>query len=311
MYDPVKPYKHDVLKLIEETWHTPHVDVEKGIYPTITKKFSHPEVHHTDGIGTKGSFHWKKKTFENAVIDALAMNLNDLALVGAIPYGLQNHIIVPNDENNVITDIVSSLAKECKERDIAMTGGETSIHNNFDGLDISITVAGFVKKPRVNQLRAGDVLIGIKSSGLHSNGFTKVREVFGDEYREEFVTPTWIYLDDILNLIEKYDIHGMMHITGGAFSKLKDIMNNVDVKIHKDHTLQPHPVFLEMYEKGVSDKEMYTTFNCGIGFIISVSKEDKDAILAERVNCSVIGEVIEGNGKIQIESTFSDTLVDL
>lgn len=311
MYDPVKPYKNDILKLIEETWHTPYVDVKSGIYPVITKKFSYPEVHHTDGIGTKGLFHWGKRTFKYAVIDSLAMNLNDLALVGACPYALQNHIIIPNDKDDVVTEIVSYLAKECKKRNIAMTGGETSIHNNFEGLDISITLAGFIKKPRINRIKVGDTLIGIKSNGLHSNGFTKVREIFGNKYREEFVKPTHIYIDDILPLIEKYNVHGMMHITGGAFSKLKDILNNADIKINRNHSLQPQEIFHEIYKKGVSDRDMYTIFNCGVGFILSVPKENEKAVLREIDNSSVVGSVIDGSGKIYIKSAFSDKVIEL
>src|SRR5262245_13478561 len=128
MYNPTKPYKHQILRLIESTWRTHHVHVERGLYPVIIKKFNLPEIHHTDGLGTKGAYHWKKRTFKNAVVDALAMNLNDLAMVGAIPYSVQNHIVLPKDDHQAILTIVRSLARECKKRNIAMTGGETSIH---------------------------------------------------------------------------------------------------------------------------------------------------------------------------------------
>jgi len=198
MYNPTKPYKYRILQLIESTWNSPYVEVKRGLYPIIRKKFSFPEIQHTDGIGTKGFYHWRKRTFKNAVLDALAMNLNDLAMVGATPYALQNHIVLPKDDHTAILEIVRELAKECRKRKIAMTGGETSIHSDMPGMDISITVSGLIKSIRKNQCEVGDTLIGIKSNGLHSNGITKVREVFGKEYKKEFTHPTIIYLDEIL-----------------------------------------------------------------------------------------------------------------
>ena len=307
MYEPTKPYKKQILEIIEQTWETPYVSVKKDredIYPTITRKFVGIEVDHTDGIGTKGVYHLSQRTFRNAALDALAMNLNDLALSRAIPYKLQNHIIIPEDDKSAIIEIIAALTEECKKRQIAITGGETSIQNTTHGLDISLTVSGLIKKYKHSSLPPGDILIGFKSSGLHSNGFTKVREIFGDEYRDEFVEPTKIYSDTISCLEEIVNIHGMMHITGGGFTKLKDITSN-HIIISKPKLLQPHKIFYELYEKGVPDDEMYKTFNCGIGFIIAVSAEDANKITQDK-DSEVIGQVIPGNGKITIESSFSD-----
>jgi phosphoribosylaminoimidazole (AIR) synthetase len=159
MYDPTKPYKKDILELIKQTWETPYVSVEEpmeGVYPIIKKKFSYLEVDHTDGIGTKGVYHWHQKTFRNAALDALAMNLNDLALMRAIPYKLQNHILIPEDDKEAILEIVASLTEECKKRNIAITGGETSIHNNIDGLEISISISGFIKNYKPNRFEIGE-----------------------------------------------------------------------------------------------------------------------------------------------------------
>lgn len=307
MYNPVKPYKKQIIELIQQTWETPYLSVEEGVYPIIKKKFSYPEVDHTDGIGTKGIYHWQQRTFKNAVLDALAMNLNDLALVRAIPYKLQNHIIVPEEDERIV-EIIEALSKECRKRNIAITGGENSFHNNIDGLDISITMSGFIKKSKPNIFRSGDVLIGIKSSGLHSNGFTKVREVFGKEYRSDFVEPTNIYFDTILALEKKFDIRGMTHITGGAFTKLKNLLNNTDIKITRNHKLKPQVIFQELYQRGVSDEEMYKTFNCGTGFILSVNPAEAEKIISKITpfNADIIGEIIPGTGQVKIESLFSD-----
>ena len=311
MYNQTKPYKYKILKLIESTWDTPYVEVKRSLYPIIKKKISFSEIQHTDGIGTKGFYHWRERTFQNAVLDALAMNLNDVAMVGAIPYTLQNHIVLPKDDHKAILDIVSSLAKECRKRKIAMTGGETSIHSDMSGMDISITVSGFIKNIRENQCKVGDILVGIKSNGLHSNGITKVREIFGKKSRKEFTEPTRIYIDEILSLLNKHKVHGMMHITGGAFTKLRDILGKVDIVVHQPKALQPQDIFREIYKKGVSDKTMYSTFNCGIGFILSIPKNEVEQVVRHIKTARVIGEVIKGDGLIHIKSAFSGKMIGL
>lgn len=318
MYNPTKPYKKPILSLIKQTWNTPYVLIQNGI---VKKKFNHFEYYHVDGVGTKGIYHWEARTFKNAVLDALAMNLNDLAVVRAVPYALTNHLMLPKNDQAATVQIIKELVGECKKRKIAVTGGETAIHNNMKGLEISITMLGFVKNPKPNQFQSGDVLVGIASNGLHSNGFTKVREVFGNKKSADLVRPTTIYLDCILGLMVKYDIHGMQHITGGAFTKLKDLLGGKDIIIHRNHKLKPQKIFRELYDKGITDHEMYQTFNCGIGFILSVSPKDADKILLQinkfafkNVNkvfkSDIIGEVTAGHGKVRIQSMFSNRTVN-
>ncbi|MDP3800183.1 MAG: AIR synthase-related protein [bacterium] len=311
MYNPTKPYKHQILKLIEGTWNTPYAKVEKDIYPIITKKFSYPEVQHTDGIGTKGFYHWQKRTFKNAVLDSLAMNLNDLAMVGAVPYAIQNHIVLPKDDHKAILEIVKALAIACSKRKIAMTGGETSIHSGSEGMDIGITISGFIKNRRKNQCQTGDILIGLASNGLHSNGLTKVKEILGPKYRPEFTEPTKIYMDEILSLLNTYKVNGMMHITGGAFTKLKDILGNSNAIISHPEKLKPQKIFYDIYSKTLSNKIMYSTFNCGIGFILSVPKKEASKIISSLKNSDVIGEVVKGKGEIQIKSIFDQKTIIL
>ncbi len=323
MYNPEKPYKDRINELIRNTWETPHVSVRKNKgepYAVIEKKFSAVEVDHVDGIGTKGVYHWEKRTFRNAVLDAMAMNLNDLLLMRARAYRLQNHIMIPEDNNKAILEIVKSLSDECRKRDIAITGGETSIHNNIKGLEIGVTVSGFVENYKENKFQSGDLLIGIASSGLHSNGFTRVRELFKDEFRKEFVLPTLIYSDVLLDVLNKHEVHGMMHITGGAFTKLKPLLDNADASINRKHKLNPHKIFLEIYNKGVSDEEMYKTFNCGIGFVLSYPFKSSHSNLIAELNlrglkADVIGFVQGFNkqrkNKIIIESKFSNKKITI
>lgn len=309
MYNPTKPYKKEILKLIESTWKSPHVDVRRGIYPVIRKKFSSLEVQHTDGIGTKGFYHWQKRTFKNAVQDAMAMNLNDLAMVGAVPYAIQNHIVLPEDDHKAILSLVKDLADECRKWKIAMTGGETSIHGDAGGLDISITVSGIIKSFRANKCKKGDVLIGFKSNGLHSNGVTKVKELFPKRYRKEFTEPTTIYLETILKIISRHQVNGMTHITGGAFTKLKDILGSLDAVIDVPKKLEPQKIFRDIFNKGVSSKEMYSTFNCGIGFIISAPKEEAERIIKNTPNTTLIGYLKGGNGSVFIKSSFDKEMI--
>jgi phosphoribosylformylglycinamidine cyclo-ligase len=308
MYKPAKPFKHQILKAIEGTWNTPYIEVRRGVYPTFKKKFSGWEVDHTDGIGTKGFYHWKAGTFRNAVIDALAMNLNDLALVRATPYKLSNHITVPVEDARVFK-VVQAVVSECRKRNIAVVGGENSFHNTLDGLDISMTVSGFAPKHYTNLFRAGDAVIGLKSAGLHSNGMTAVRRLFGHKLRPEFTAPTKIYLGTILELNKKYTIHGMMHMTGGSFTKLKDVLGKNDVHIEHPKALWPQKIFFDIYERGFSDREMYRTFNCGIGFVLSVPKNQAQSIVRSISGSALIGEVKSGVGRVSIRSAFTKNLI--
>jgi len=312
MYNPSKPFKHEMLRLIQQTWNTPHVEVSSGIYPIVKKKFSYLEIDHTDGIGSKAQYHWKKKTFKAAVLDALAMNLNDLALARATPYKLQNHLAMPEDNHEIMLEIIKHLSEECKKRNIAITGGETT--QQASSFDITITLSGFIPNIKENKTKKGDVIIGIKSSGLHSNGFTRIREIFKEEIRKEFAEPTLIYADTILELDKRFTINGMMHMTGGAFTKLKDIAEKVDLEITRNHSLHPQPIFQELSQKGIQDEEMYRTFNCGIGFILSTLEEESNEIIKEikkaGFQADIIGKALSGTGKIKIQSMFSNKIVE-
>jgi phosphoribosylformylglycinamidine cyclo-ligase len=301
MYDSTKPYKNQILKLIEKTWKTPYLSIKNGV---LKKKFSWPEYCHSDGIGTKGIYHWQKRSFKNAVLDALAMNLNDFLLMRAKPYAILNHLFLPKDDRRAILEIIGNLTQESKKRKIAILGGETAIHNDMKGMELSITMLGFVEKLKENKFKTGNLLIGIESSGLHSNGFTKVREIFKRKYQKDFITPTFIYFDTLFNLNRRFNINGMAHITGGAFSKIKDLLDNSDVEIKRSYKLKPQPIF----KKGISDREMYKIFNCGIGFVLSVEPKDANKILSgiKDFKSDVIGKVVSGTGKVKIESAFSN-----
>lgn len=288
MYDTTKPITERILELTESC---------KRDVPAST-----------DGIGTKGIYHWQQRSFRNAVLDALAMNLNDMAVLRARVIGLHNHIMIPEDDGEAIEEIIKTFVGECEKRDIFIDSGETAIHDNLKGLEISVSVTGEYVKKRKNEFEEGDYLIGVRSNGLHSNGFTKIRRIFGGEYREEFTEPTFIYSDALLDLIERVDINGMVHITGGAYTKLRPLLNNTDAVINNEHGLIPHVIFRELYERGVSDKEMYRTFNCGIGFVLSAKDKLKEIVSNLKnfgFDAESIGIIVPGKGKVKINSMFS------
>ena len=317
MYDTTKPYTSRITELIRRTWDTPYVSVDMSSHPVFTERKSilnYPKVDHVDGIGTKGVYHWKQRTLGYAIDDALRQNLNDLATVRAIPYKLQDHILIEKDDHAAILEIVEALSDECVRRSIAITGGETAIHDNMEGLDISISVSGFVRDKKQNRPQAGDTLVGFRSAGLHASGFTRVREIFGDEYREEFTEPTKMYMDEIARLDGMFDIHAMWHLTGGAYTRLRIPYRDVFIV---NHDLRPHEVFYELYKRGmprsqITDKQMYKTFNCGVGFVVAVSSEDAKKLASEsRIDAVPIGHIMHGDGNVRIHSKFGKKTIVL
>jgi len=322
VYNSTKPFTEKILKIIQKTWpKNGPFRIERVKNQVIIRKNpknwkDYLEVDKTDGIGTKGSLHWKMKTFSFAAQDAFAMNANDLIRIGAEPYRLQNHIMLQEENEKAILSIIKSLAKLCKKYKVAITGGETAILNTVNGMEIGITMIGLVKKSEIIRpnVKAGDKLIGLASSGIHSNGLTFARKILHDS--EELTKPTEIYLEGIKDILKNHrkDICGMVHVTGGAFTKLKDISNKkVDIKIVRNHKLNPQSVFFSLKEKGkLSDGQMYKTFNNGIGFIIAVNKNAAENVLniiKRHHKSDIIGYAEKGNGKIKIESQFSNKTV--
>lgn len=312
----MKPCESYIEEQIKKTWNVnPYLEVDNDY---LIKKFPSPvyEYDHTDGIGSKGLLHWNHETYHEAVIDALAMNINDLLMKRATPYKLQNHITIPNNyyiENKYKTEraiqsIIKHLSEECIKRQIVMTGGETSVISfpSNELLDISITMSGFALEKFNNCFLEGDKIIGIASSGIHSNGFTTMRKK--STFNKSWLTPTKIY-----TIPDCKTIHGIQHITGGAFTKFKSKMKDVNLEIHRNHTLNPQKDFLDIYKNiysGMTNELMYKTFNCGIGMVLSVDPKDADLICKE-TDGQIIGNVVKGNNKIIIESKFSETTIVL
>ena len=310
-YDTTKPYIAEIKRLVETTWNTKYLTVNKY---GVRKKLGAPqgmEWRHTDGIGTKGEDHWRQRTFAAAVQDALAMNLNDFARDRCIPFEICDHIFLPRDDHRAMISIVSHMADLCRAHHLAITGGELAIHEGSQGLEISMTMLGVRRSFEPNKFCEGDILIGMGSSGAHTNGFTKIHRVLDswDLFSDDITRPALIYYNSIETIDRIFGIHGMTHITGGAFTKMKEYLGINDAIIHRSHGLPPHPIFWELVRRGVSEEEMYKTFNCGIGFVIGVNERVADTclrIIREGFNAAIIGHIVSGQGRVHIQSMFSD-----
>jgi phosphoribosylformylglycinamidine cyclo-ligase len=230
------------------------------------------------------------------------MNTNDLICVGAEPLSFVDYVALDKPDEDLMAKIGMGLAEGCRQSNCTLSGGETAILPELvHGFDIAGTSVGHVKQNEIidgTKIAEGDILIGLKSSGPHSNGYTLIRKLFdGDkEIGKQLVEPTRIYVKEVMNLIKQVDVHGIAHITGGGLDNISRINDNFQYVI--DNPLPVPSVFDWLQEKGnVETKEMYRTFNMGMGMIIIVDKNDAEksvSILGS--DSQIIGSVKSGTG---------------
>ncbi|MEG0134099.1 MAG: phosphoribosylformylglycinamidine cyclo-ligase [Clostridium sp.] len=249
----------------------------------------------TDGVGTKLEIAFKTKKYDTVGIDCVAMCVNDILCHGAKPLFFLDYIACGKLEAEVAADLVKGVSDGCVESDCALVGGETAEMPGFysDGeYDMAGFAVGIVDKDEIingKNIKEGDKLIGIASSGLHSNGYSLVRKVFedinedlnGEEVWKTLITPTKIYVKPVLSLMEKFEINGMAHITGGGFyENVPRMFNGSDFTavINKDSYPLPK-IFERIIEKGVDRDHMYNTFNMGIGFVLCVNEADVKPVI--------------------------------
>ncbi|MEQ8197440.1 MAG: phosphoribosylformylglycinamidine cyclo-ligase [Clostridiaceae bacterium] len=254
----------------------------------------------TDGVGTKLEIAFKTKKYDTVGIDCVAMCVNDILCHGAKPLFFLDYIACGKLEAEVSSDLVKGVCDGCLQSDAALVGGETAEMPGFykEGeYDIAGFAVGIVDKDKIingSNINEGDILIGIPSSGLHSNGYSLVRKLFpdvfekynGEEIWKTLLTPTKIYVKPVLALLDKFEIKGMAHVTGGGFIENVPRMfskENQTAVIKKDSYPLPE-IFNLIIEKGVARDHMYNTFNMGIGFVLCVNKEDASAVMAELKN---------------------------
>lgn len=248
----------------------------------------------TDGVGTKLEIAFKTKKYDTVGIDCVAMSVNDILCHGAKPLFFLDYLACGKLEAEVAEQLVKGVSEGCMEAGCALIGGETAEMPGFyrDGeYDIAGFGVGIVDKDKIvdgSNIKAGDALIGIASSGIHSNGYSLVRKLItdlnvdfnGKSMGEVLLTPTKIYVKPILKLLESFEIKGMAHITGGGFFENIPRMFKEDLTavISKDSFEVPD-IFKHLMSLGVKEEHMFNTFNMGLGFILCVKEEDKDNIL--------------------------------
>lgn len=251
----------------------------------------------TDGVGTKLEIALTLKKYDTVGIDAVAMCVNDILCHGAKPLFFLDYLACGKLDARIASELVQGVAKGCKESGAALIGGETAEMPGFykDGdYDIAGFCVGIVEKDKIidgSKIEEGDIVIGISSSGFHSNGFSLIRKVItdyneiidGEKIGEILLTPTKIYVKSILPLLEKYSIRGMAHITGGGLIENipRAIKKGYEAVISKNN-IKSKGMFSLIKKRGnISEKEMYGTFNMGIGFVLIVKKSEKNSILNE------------------------------
>ena len=268
----------------------------------------------TDGVGTKLDIACKKKKYDTVGIDCVAMCVNDILCHGAKPLFFLDYIACGKLDSAVSSDLVKGVTDGCVQSDCALIGGETAEMPGFykeGDYDIAGFAVGIADKDDIidgSKIKEGDKLIGIASSGVHSNGFSLVRKLFtdldmefdGQEVWKTLITPTKIYVKPVLSLLEKFEIKGMSHITGGGFiENVPRMFNGKDFTavINKD-SYPMLPIFDKMVELGVDKDHMYNTFNMGIGFVLAVNEKDVNDIIKALQDMGEkayeIGHVISG-----------------
>ncbi len=276
----------------------------------------------TDGVGTKLKLAFLMDKHDTVGIDCVAMCVNDIICCGAKPLLFLDYIAVGKNYPEKVAEIVSGVAEGCVQAGAALIGGETAEMPGFypvDEYDLAGFSVGVVDRDKVldrSKMQAGDVIIGLPSSGVHSNGFSLVRKVFDVEHTdlhapvaelggkglgETLLAPTRIYVKPMLALFEKVTVKGVSHITGGGFYENipRSLKKGLSAKIEKA-AVPVLPIFNLLQKTGnVDERDMFNTFNMGIGMSMVVAKEDADVAMAtlraNGENPYLLGELCEGD----------------
>jgi len=276
----------------------------------------------TDGVGTKLKFAFLMDKHDTVGIDCVAMCVNDIICCGARPLVFLDYIACGKNYPEKIASIVSGVADGCVMSDAALVGGETAEMPGFypeDEYDLAGFACGIADRDRIidkEKITAGDVIIALPSSGVHSNGFSLVRKVFdvensdikspvaelgGKSLGETLLTPTRIYVKPVLSLLDKVNIKGISHITGGGFYENlpRSLPNGCSAKVEKS-AIRVLPIFDVLAKTGgIPERDMFNTYNMGVGMSLTVDKNDVDKALAslkaDGEDAYVIGEVVNSD----------------
>lgn len=272
---------------------------------------------HTDGVGTKVIISQMMKKYDTIGIDCVAMNVNDIICVGATPISFVDYIAVNRNNEEIFKKIVQGLVWGAKKAQVPIVGGETAIMPDLISgkdfaFDLAGTVVGILSKNEMvlgDMVTPSDIIIGINSSGLHSNGYSLARNVLLSKYSlkdrikglgtlgDVLLEPTQIYARPVLEALEECDIHGLAHITGGSFTKLLRLKKTGYLL---DNMPDPPQIFQMIEDQDVEKAEMYKTFNMGIGFCLIVPEEEEERIeeifKKHGLKSRPIGSIIEKKG---------------
>lgn len=280
-----------------------------GLFALTKGRYKNPVlVSSTDGVGTKLLVAQAAGKHDTVGIDLVAMNVNDILCVGAKPLFFLDYIACGQLNARVLKDVVKGIAAGCRQSGCSLVGGETAEMPGMykpDEYDLAGFAVGIVEKSRIIDgaaIRAGDQVLGLPSTGLHSNGFSLARKIFSvseqKKYAKALLTPTRIYVKEVLGLLEKFPVRGIAHITGGAFyDKLTKILPKGKC-FHIDRESWPVPEIFHMIQKKgrIKNREMYRTFNMGIGMAFVFRPKDFPAVCSylqkKNIRHYKIGEVI-------------------
>jgi len=283
----------------------------------------------TDGVGTKLKIAMLLNKHNTIGIDCVAMCVNDIICAGAKPLFFLDYIATGKNIPEKIEQIISGVAEGCVQAGCALIGGETAEHpgmmeeDEYDIAGFSVGITEKSKIPDKNNVKNGDVIIALASSGVHSNGFSLTRKVFGidndkniieqhfDEIGsslgEELLKPTKIYVKSVLNLLEKVNVKSICHITGGGFQENipRAFGSTVGAVIKKDK-IQTHSIFKLIASVGkIPERDMFNTYNMGVGMCVITSPQDADSAVNYLKSCGenayIIGEIREGVAGVKFE----------
>ena len=276
----------------------------------------------TDGVGTKQRIAQLMGIHHTVGIDCVAMCVNDIVCCGAKPLFFLDYIAIGRNEPDKVASLVSGVAEGCVQAGCALIGGETAEHpgtmqpEDYDLAGFSVGIVDQEKIIRKDSVQAGDVILGLPSSGIHSNGYSLVRKVFDVEHAslethvdelgttlgEALLTPTRIYVRPVLAALETGGVHGVSHITGGGFYENipRCLPEGFQAKIEKA-AIPVLPIFRMIQERGgIPERDMFNTFNMGIGMSLVVAADQADAVRAVLPDAVVIGEIVRGDDAITI-----------
>lgn len=320
---------NEAVKLIKpkvESTYRPEVMSSLGGFAGLFKidlnKYKQPVlVSGTDGVGTKLKIAFEMDLHHTVGIDLVAMCVNDILVVGAEPIYFLDYLAIGELQPEKVDSIVSGVVEGCKEAGCSLLGGETAEMPDFYGpgeYDLAGFAVGIVDKSKIidgSFISVGDVVVGLPSTGPHSNGFSLIRKILdrynipisryneqlGNTWGEALLEPTKIYVKQVLNLLNKYKIKGMAHITGGGIIENLNRCLPANLDVELDIKSWKVPVIFNILQElgNVNKREMFRTFNMGIGFCLVMDENEANKMLKNEKNPGIIiGQVVEGKGEV-------------